>query len=51
MELLLAAGAALDQADNDGDTPLGVAVQEGHANCTKVLLAARARVDEATNVD
>ena len=46
-QLLLAAKAAVDQADTDGTTPLSIACQQGHAECARLLLAANAAVDQA----
>ena len=34
---LLAANASVDQADNDGDTPMAVACENGHLGCVQLL--------------
>ena len=49
MTALLAARATVDQAMNDGFTPLLVAAQRGHHEVVTALIAARARVDLAKN--
>ena len=49
-QLLLAAHAAVDQADSNGATPLIAACIKGHGDCVQLLLAAHAAVDQA-NVD
>jgi ankyrin repeat protein len=46
---LLAAGAAVDRADNDGFTALYAAVEKGQVEAIRVLLAAGAEVDHACN--
>ena len=46
VRLLLAARAAIDQPDIDGDMPLYIACRYGHGECTQLLLAARAAVDQ-----
>ena len=47
MELLLAKGAAVDQANNAGGTPLIIAAENGQENCVELLLAKGAAVDRA----
>jgi hypothetical protein len=47
--LLLAKGAAVDQASNDGFTPLAIAAEDGHERCVELLLAKGAAVNQATN--
>ena len=44
---MIAAGAAVNQADSSGCTPLYVACQEGHLECARLLLEAGAAVDQA----
>jgi len=39
VELIIAAGAEIDAADNDGDTPLHVAALNGHVGTVKLLLS------------
>ena len=46
---LLAAGAVVNQADNDGGTPQHFACFQGHAQIVVVLLAAGAAVNQANN--
>ena len=41
-ELLIQAGARVDDADNDGDTPIWAAVRSGHRKLAKLLLRAGA---------
>ncbi|KOO26889.1 ankyrin unc44 [Chrysochromulina tobinii] len=48
-QLLLAARAAVDQADSDGATPLYAACYKGHGDCVQLLLAAHAAVDQASS--
>ena len=45
---LLAANANVNQANNDGATPLYIACQQGHAEIVTQLLAANANVNKAT---
>jgi len=47
--LLLAAHAAVDQADSDGATPLHAACIKGHGDCVQLLLSAHAIVDQAAS--
>ena len=49
VQLLLAAHAAVDQADGNGDTPLYAACDKGHGDCVRLLLAAHAAVDQAAS--
>jgi len=44
--LLLEAGAATDQADAEGCTPLYVASQEGQVECARLLLEAGAAIEQ-----
>ena len=44
MELLLGAGAKVDQAKKDDATPLSCAEQQGHKKCVELLKAAGAKV-------
>ena len=46
VKTLLAAGAEVDKADNDGETPLYGASHNGHVEVVKTLLAAEAEVDK-----
>ena len=46
---LLAAGASVDRAGYDGDTPLITAARHGHVEVVTALIAARANVDLAMN--
>ena len=47
VKLLLAKGAKVDQANNDGDTPLSVSSQNGHLEVVKLLLANGKKVNQA----
>lgn len=47
--LLLEAGAAMNQTDEDGMTALLVATVEGHADCVRLLLEMNADVDKAVD--
>ena len=47
VRLLLAAHAAVDQADKKGCTPLIVACCKGHVECAQLLLAAHAAINQA----
>ena len=49
VELLLAAGADVNQAGDYGDTPLHCASGKGHTEIVKLLLAAGADVNQANN--
>ena len=49
VELLLGAGAKVDQAPNDGATPLFIAALQGQEKCVELLLGAGAKVDQAEN--
>ena len=49
VKLLIAAGADVNQADKDGETPLHNAAIFGHAECVKLLLAAGADVNAKGN--
>ena len=49
VELLLGAGAKVDQARNDGATPLFMAAQKGQEKCVELLLGAGAKVDQAND--
>ena len=44
--MLLAAGAAMDQARPDGTTPLYIACQKSHLELVSMLLAASVPVDQ-----
>ena len=46
-QLLLAAHAAINQADSNRATPLLVACATGHGDCVQLLLAAPAAIDQA----
>ena len=46
---LLARGAAVDTADNDGNTPLCIASWKGHLEVVRELLTRGAAVDTARN--
>ena len=43
VQRLLEAGAKVDQAENNGDTPLSNALQKGHKKCAALLRAAGAK--------
>ena len=47
VRLLLEAGAAVNQADAEGFTPLYVACQEGHFECAQLLRDAGAAANQA----
>ena len=47
---LLAAGAGVDERDDDGDTPLSIASEAGHASIVAALIEAGAAADEAIDV-
>ena len=49
VELLLGAGAKVDQARDSGSTPLFMAAQEGQEKCVELLLGAHAAVNQADN--
>ena len=49
METLIKWGADVSKADSNGDTPLMVASDKGHADIARALLAAGADVNAATN--
>ena len=49
LALLLGAGASVDQANNDGDTSLYIASQNGHVEVVRALVEAGASVDQANN--
>ena len=51
VSLLLAANAAVSQADKQGVSPLYVAAQEDHTETVRRLLAAGAEVDQANKTD
>ena len=42
----MAAGADVNQADNDGDTPLMYAASNGYVQCVKELIAVGADVNQ-----
>ena len=42
VQLLLGAGAKVDQASNKGTTPLSIAAKKGHDKCAALLRAAGA---------
>ena len=44
---LVSAGASVDQAREDGTTPLYVAAQQGHLKVVRALVEANATVDQA----
>ena len=46
-QLLLDAGASVDQSNKEGVTPLMVACQKGHKEVAQLLLDARANVDQS----
>jgi len=46
---MIAAGAAVNQADADGFTPLYVACQNGQLDCVRLLLGASAAINQAKN--
>jgi ankyrin repeat protein len=48
VQLLLAAGAAVNAAGDDGWTPLLYAADNGHSDVVQLLLAAGANVNAAT---
>jgi ankyrin repeat protein len=48
--MVLAAHAAVDQADSKGSTPLLAACDKGDGGCVQLLLAAHAAVDQANSV-
>jgi len=47
VRLLRDAGAAVNQADSGGFTPLIVACEQGHLDCVRLLLEASAAVNQA----
>ena len=49
MRLLLGASAVVNQAKDEGFSPLFVACQKGHLECAQLLLEADAAVDQAEN--
>ena len=49
MRLLIERGATIDQADNDGVTPLYVASQNGHEAVVRLLIERGATIDQAEN--
>ena len=49
MTLLLAEGAKVNQATNDGGNPLLAGSQYGHQEVVNLLLASGAKVDQAMN--
>ena len=49
--MLLAAGAAVNQAEGDGSSPLLLACDGGHTETASMLLAAGAAVDQVDNED
>ena len=46
VELLLGKGAAVDQPDNAGKTPLNYAAKNGHEACAELLLGKGSAVDQ-----
>jgi ankyrin repeat protein len=46
---LIEAGADVDKANNEGETPLFKAAHKGHEAVVKLLIAAKADVDKADN--
>eukprot|EP01052_Picozoa_sp_SAG31_P011629 SAG31_NODE_662_length_13028_cov_3.364529_5_plen_313_part_00 len=49
VQALLAAGADVNQPNNNGVTPLYISTQKGHSETTKLLLAAGADVNQPRN--
>ena len=47
MKLLIKAKAAINQAMNDGCTPLFIASQQGHVEAVKLLIKAKAAINKA----
>ena len=45
---LISAGASVDQAIEDGATPLYIAAHNGHISVVSALISAGASVDQAT---
>jgi hypothetical protein len=50
VKMLLKKGTNVDQANNNGATPLFIAAQNGHLEVVEVLLEQRANVNQAKNV-
>ena len=48
-QLLVSAGASVDQARNDGSTPLYIACAQGHPEVAQLLVTASASVDQASS--
>ena len=46
VQYLVTAGAHINQADDEGDTPLSIARHEGHAEIARVLEEAGATLPE-----
>ena len=46
---LIAAGADINKEDNDGETALMSAANEGHVECLKELIAAGADINKEDN--
>jgi ankyrin repeat protein len=49
VRLLMDAGALINQANNDGATPLSIASRNGHVEVVRVLIDAGALINQALN--